>query len=118
MTLPDAELRRIAAVCAAFDVDGMRADLVIARAAAAHAAWRGSDVVAKEDVRAAARLALPHRRRRDPFDEPGMDADALDEALDGADEPEPEPDGPGPDGPGGPGAGARPRTERTRRWVR
>ena len=73
----------------------MRADLVIARAAAAHAAWRGADVVAKEDVRAAARLALPHRRRRDPFDEPGMDADALDEALDGAD-PEPEPDGPDP----------------------
>jgi magnesium chelatase subunit D len=98
VALPDAELCRIAAVCAAFDVDGMRADLVIARAAAAHAAWRGSDVVAKEDVRAAARLALPHRRRRDPFDEPGMDADALDEALDGAD---PDPDGQGPDGPGG-----------------
>ncbi len=80
-------------MCAAFDVDGMRADLVIARAAAAHAAWRGADAVAKEDVRAAARLALPHRRRRDPFDEPGMDEQALDEALDGAD-PEPEPDGP------------------------
>ena len=44
-SLPDAELRRIAAVCAAFDVDGMRADLVIARAAVAHAAWRGADAV-------------------------------------------------------------------------
>jgi magnesium chelatase subunit D len=98
VVLPDAELRRIAAVCAAFDVDGMRADLVIARAATAHAAWRGADAVAKEDVRAAARLALPHRRRRDPFDEPGMDEQALDEVLDGAD---PEPDGPDPDGPGG-----------------
>jgi magnesium chelatase subunit D len=98
--LPDAELRRIAAVCAVFDVDGMRADLVIARAATAHAAWRGAAAVAKEDVRAAARLALPHRRRRDPFDEPGMDEQALDEALDAAD-PEPEPDGPDPDGPGG-----------------
>ncbi len=31
----------IAAVCAAFDVDGMRADLVVARTAVAHAAWRG-----------------------------------------------------------------------------
>ena len=41
VVLPDAELRRIAAVCAAFDVDGMRADLVIARAPTAHAAWRG-----------------------------------------------------------------------------
>jgi magnesium chelatase subunit D len=94
VVLPDAELRRIAAVCASFDVDGMRADLVIARAATAHAAWRGAHAVAKEDVRAAARLALPHRRRRDPFDEPGMDEQALDEALDGADE-EPDPDGPG-----------------------
>jgi magnesium chelatase subunit D len=99
VVLPDAELRRIAAICAAFDVDGMRADLVIARAATAHAAWRGAAAVEKDDVRAAARLALPHRRRRDPFDEPGMDEQALDEALDGAD-PEPEPDGPDPDGPG------------------
>jgi magnesium chelatase subunit D len=102
VVLPDAELRRIAAVCASFDVDGMRADLVIARAATAHAAWRGAAAVAKEDVRAAARLALPHRRRRDPFDEPGMDEQALDEALDGADEePDPDPDGRGPDDPGG-----------------
>jgi magnesium chelatase subunit D len=100
VVLPDAELRRIASVCASFDVDGMRADLVIARAATAHAAWRGADAVAKEDVRAAARLALPHRRRRDPFDEPGMDEQALDEALDGADE-EPDPGGPDPDGRGG-----------------
>ena len=106
VVLPDAELRRIAAVCAAFDVDGMRADLVIARAAAAHAAWRGADAVAKEDVRAAARLALPHRRRRDPFDEPGMDEQALDEALDGAD-PEPEPDGPGSRRPGSRRPGSR-----------
>jgi magnesium chelatase subunit D len=96
VVLPDAELRRIAAVCAAFDVDGMRADLVIARAAAAHAALRGVSEVAEEDVRAAARLALPHRRRRDPFDEPGMDEQALDDALRSGD-PEPEP----PDGPGG-----------------
>ncbi len=81
VSLPDAELRRIAAVCAAFDVDGMRADLVIARAALAHAAWRGGAEVTEEDVRVAARLALPHRARRDPFDEPGIDDQALDEAL-------------------------------------
>ena len=101
VALPDAELRRIAAVCAAFDVDGMRADLVIARAAVAHAAWRGADAVAEEDVRVGARLALPHRRRRDPFDEPGMDEQALDDALRDADQAPPE----GPDD-GGPGGGA------------
>ena len=43
VVLPDNELRRIAALCAAFDVDGMRADLVVARTAVAHAAWRGGD---------------------------------------------------------------------------
>ncbi|HLU59132.1 MAG TPA: putative cobaltochelatase [Pseudonocardia sp.] len=109
VVLPDAELRRIAAVCAAFDVDGMRADLVIARAAAAHAAWRGADAVEEEDVRVAARLALPHRRRRDPFDEPGMDDQALDDALREAAEQEP-PDGPDDGGPddGGPGGGGVP----------
>ena len=129
VALPDRELRRIAALCAAFEVDGMRADLVTARTAVAHAAWRGAAEVAEQDVRVAARLALPHRRRRDPFDEPGLDEGALDEALDRAAEqvepPDPGPDGPGPDGgppedggpddgpddgppEGGPGGGAPP----------
>src|SRR6202008_1003819 len=96
----DNELRRIATLWAAFDVDGMRADLVVARTAAAHAAWRGADTVEEQDIRVAAELALPHRRRRDPFDEPGIDRDQLDEALAqaGAGEPQPDPD---PEPPGG-----------------
>ena len=102
VTLPDNELRRIAALCAAFDVDGMRADLVVARTAVAHAAWRGADAVAEEDIRVAAELALPHRRRRDPFDDPGLDPERLDEAMaeaaDSAGQPETDPD---PDPPGG-----------------
>ncbi|MGW4095581.1 magnesium chelatase subunit D family protein [Mycobacterium sp. NPDC004974] len=81
VVLPDAELRRIAALCAAFDVDGMRADLVVARTAVAHAAWRGATTVAEEDIRVAAELALPHRRRRDPFDDPGLDPERLEEAM-------------------------------------
>ncbi len=79
--LDDVELRRIAAVCASFDVDGMRADLVVARTATAHAAWCGRAAVTAEDVRIAAELALPHRRRRDPFDEPGITREQLDEAM-------------------------------------
>ncbi|HYO01896.1 MAG TPA: magnesium chelatase subunit D family protein [Mycobacterium sp.] len=102
VVLPDNELRRIAALCAAFDVDGMRADLVVARTAVAHAAWRGADRVEEQDVRVAAELALPHRRRRDPFDDAGLDPDQLDEAMSqagqSADEPEPDPE---PDPPGG-----------------
>ncbi|MGB6106599.1 MAG: AAA family ATPase, partial [Mycobacterium sp.] len=89
--LSDRELNRIAALCAAFDVDGMRADLVLARTAVAHAAWRGADSVAEEDIRVAAELALPHRRRRDPFDDPGIDPADLDEALSATADPD---DGP------------------------
>lgn len=103
VALPDRELRRIAALCASFDVDGMRADLVLARTATAHAAWRGATEVDEQDVRVAAELTLPHRRRRDPFDEPGLDPQQLDDAMRDADEhardhdedPEPDPDGPG-----------------------
>jgi magnesium chelatase subunit D len=119
VVLPDDELRRIAALCAAFGVDGMRADLVVARTAVAHAAWRGVGTVEEPDIRVAAELALPHRRRRDPFDDPGIDRDQLDEALAraGADDPRPDPD---PDPPGGgeaanddgpqPSSQARPRS--------
>jgi magnesium chelatase subunit D len=79
--LPDTELRRIAAVCAAFEVDGMRADLVVARTSIAHCVWRGANTVTEDDVEAAVRLALPHRRRRDPFDEPGVDEQQLQDAM-------------------------------------
>ncbi|MFF5035962.1 magnesium chelatase subunit D family protein [Nocardia salmonicida] len=84
VTLDNSELRRIAALCASFDVDGMRADLVVARTATAHAAWRGRDRVTEDDVRIAAELALPHRRRRDPFDEPGISEQQLDDAMEAA----------------------------------
>ncbi len=84
--LSNRELRRIASLCASFDVDGMRADLVLARTATAHAAWRGDTEVTAEDVRVAAELTLPHRRRRDPFDEPGLDQQQLDDALEQADQ--------------------------------
>jgi magnesium chelatase subunit D len=99
--LPDAALRQITAVCAAFEVDGLRADLVTARAAIALAAWHGRATVHDEDVRAAARLALPHRRRRDPFDAPGLDQAKLDEILDEHSPPdETPPDGSPPEGSG------------------
>jgi magnesium chelatase subunit D len=109
--LSDGALRQITAVCAEFEVDGLRADLVMARAAIALAAWHDRDSVTPADVRVAARLALPHRRRRDPFDAPGLDEEQLDDVLertsdydpDGGSEPDsnpkPDPDPkPGPRG--------------------
>ncbi|SOD78811.1 protoporphyrin IX magnesium-chelatase [Streptomyces sp. 1222.2] len=136
VVLGDGVLRQIAATCAAFEVDGMRADIVMARTATALAAWAGRTEVLAEDVRQAALLALPHRRRRNPFDAPGLDEDKLDETLEEFAEPprvpedpqdpedphnprdeDPDPDGPGgggqppssePDGPQGGDGAARP----------
>jgi magnesium chelatase subunit D len=107
VVLSDDALRQVTAVCAAFDVDGLRADIVTARAAIAHAAWCGRDAVTQDDVRVAARLALPHRRRRNPFDAPGLDEDTLEQALSDA---RPEDEGPDDDGPDheGPGSGGTP----------
>ncbi len=106
--LSDLALRQITAVCAAFEVDGLRADIVMARTAVALAAWAGRTEVLEEDVRTAARLALPHRRRRNPFDAPGLDEEQLDRTLAEHREPDgPEDDGPGGGGPdgGGPDGG-------------
>ncbi|MFF6882540.1 putative cobaltochelatase [Streptomyces sp. NPDC012421] len=114
VVLGDAVLLQIAATCAAFEVDGMRADIVMARTATALAAWAGREEVTSEDVRQAALLALPHRRRRSPFDAPGLDEDKLDETLEQFkgeepdDDPDPGPDGPGDGGPGG-GGGVPPQ---------
>ncbi|KMS79973.1 magnesium chelatase [Streptomyces leeuwenhoekii] len=115
--LGDGALRQIAATCAAFEVDGMRADIVMARTATALAAWAGRTDVLAEDVRQAALLALPHRRRRNPFDAPGLDEDKLDETLEqfsgegegeGEGDDDPDPDGPGGGG-GQPGPDAGPQ---------
>ncbi|GAA3369767.1 putative cobaltochelatase [Streptomyces sannanensis] len=114
VVLGDDALRQIAATCAAFEVDGMRADIVMARTATALAAWAGRTDVTVEDVRQAALLALPHRRRRNPFDAPGLDEDKLDETLEQSggnddNDPDPDPDGPG-GGPGG-GGGVPPQSQ-------
>ncbi|WP_420176196.1 VWA domain-containing protein [Luteococcus sp. OSA5] len=107
--LGDAALLKIAEVCAAFEVDGLRADIVTTRTAIAHAAWCGRGQVTRADIRQAALLALPHRRRRNPFDAPGMDTELLDQILgddelppDEPDQPDQphQPDEPGPEDPG------------------
>lgn len=60
--------------------EGLRADLMLCRAAVAHAALDGRVVATVDDVRAVAEMVLAHRRRRRPFDEPGMRPDELDDA--------------------------------------
>ncbi|MEQ1699017.1 MAG: ATP-binding protein [Ilumatobacteraceae bacterium] len=60
--------------------EGLRADLMLCRAATANAALDGRDVVTADDVRAVAEMVLAHRRRRRPFDEPGIPPAEMDKA--------------------------------------
>ena len=83
--LPGAMLRRISGVCSGLGVDGLRGDIVTAKAARALAAWELRGEVSEEDVRRAALLALPHRRRRAPFEQPGLEPEELDDLLSSGD---------------------------------
>jgi magnesium chelatase subunit I len=62
LTWPEAVLNHAAACAIAAGVDGMRADLVMLRAARALAALEGRGEVTVADVDAVAELALAHRR--------------------------------------------------------
>jgi magnesium chelatase subunit D len=94
--LPEETLYKIAALCTQLGVDGLRGDLVTAKTARALAAWEGRSLVVVDDVRRAALLALSHRRRRNPFEQAGIDPKELERAL--SEDPDPDP----PDGGGAP----------------
>ncbi len=83
--LSDELLVVVSRLCSAVGAEGLRADLVICRAAAAVAGWEGRSVATLADVRRVAPMALAHRRRRNPFDAPGIDDATIEEALDDAD---------------------------------
>ncbi|MCA1688363.1 MAG: putative cobaltochelatase [Actinobacteria bacterium] len=99
--LPEETLHKIAVLCTQLGVDGLRGDLVTAKAARALAAWEERGVVATEDVRRAALLALSHRRRRSPFEGPGIEPEELEEIL--SEDPDPDPPGGGTPPPNGGG---------------
>jgi len=58
----------IAKRCFSAQVEGVRADLVMYRAAVAHCAWRAGSQVALADIDAVEELVLAHRRTVDPAD--------------------------------------------------
>lgn len=62
LPLSDEVLAAAGALCVAAGVDGLRADLVLLRAARAWAAWRNDAAVTPWHVEAVAELALAHRR--------------------------------------------------------
>jgi len=65
------KLFAIAARCMEAGVDGHRGDIITLKTAKTLSAWHGRTRVTDEDIEAAAGLALPHRMRRQPFEEIG-----------------------------------------------
>ena len=64
-------MRAIVELAIETEVDGHRADIVMLKTVKAIAAWRGDGEASREDVMQAARLVLPHRMRRKPFQNVG-----------------------------------------------
>jgi Mg-chelatase subunit ChlI len=71
------DLYTIAALTASFKVDGHRADIVILRTARAQAAYEGRVQITDRDILLAAELALPHRMKKQPFQESVLNPDQL-----------------------------------------
>ena len=59
---------KIARVCSDLNVDGLRGDIVINRAAKAYAAFQGKNNVSLEDIEKIIVLCLRHRLRKDPLE--------------------------------------------------
>jgi magnesium chelatase subunit D len=79
--VPDEVVLAACTLAVAVGAEGLRADIVLCRAAAAFAGWEGRSVTATEDLRAVAHLVLAHRRHRGPFDAPTMSNDEINDAL-------------------------------------
>jgi magnesium chelatase subunit D len=79
--LSDEMLDLITQICIDFAVDGHRADITMYKTACTIAAFKGRTEVVAEDIKEAAELALPHRRRRQPFEEPKLEQQQLQETI-------------------------------------
>ena len=80
VVLPDSHLRAIAMACDALEVDGVRPDIIISKAAITNAALEGRTEVILEDMKIASQLVLSHRTRRGGLLEPPI-PDDVDRAI-------------------------------------
>ncbi len=81
VTVGDDILGLITDICAEYQVDGLRGDIVMYKTASTIAAYDGRTEVDVDDVREAALLALLHRQRRQPFQQPHLVTEQLDNML-------------------------------------
>jgi Mg-chelatase subunit ChlI len=76
------DLRMIALMTSSMHIDGHRADLVILKAARAHAAYEGRRQINRDDILMAVELAIPHRLKRGPFADAQVDMASLANQMD------------------------------------
>ena len=82
VTVTEDILELITDICAEYQVDGLRADIVMYKTASTIAAYEGRDHVVVDDVREAAEMTLLHRQRRQPFQQPHLVTEQLDSMID------------------------------------
>jgi magnesium chelatase subunit D len=87
-TIPDALVATASRLAVAVGAEGLRADLMLCRAAAAYAGWDARAVATHEDLRRVATIVLAHRRRHSPLDDPGLSDQDLDDAFANVEEPD------------------------------
>ena len=75
------DLYTVAELMAEMQVDGHRADIVILKTALAHAAFNQRKRITQEDILTAAELALPHRLKRQPFQDTSVQFQELSDRL-------------------------------------
>ncbi|MEM0236070.1 magnesium chelatase subunit D family protein, partial [Thermofilum sp.] len=78
--IPEDLLYEIANICSKLAVSN-RAPIVLARTAKTIAAFSGREIVKREDIMEAIELALPHRMRRRPFEQPHLPREKIEELL-------------------------------------
>lgn len=71
--ISDELLAKVARLAIELGVDGHRADITVIKTALTVAAYAGRKEANLEDVKVAAKLVLPHRMRRRPFEEGALD---------------------------------------------
>jgi len=74
---PDSVLAIITKIGIDFNIDGHRGDIIIERTARTNAAFEGRTESTADDVILAAEMALPHRMRKQPFEEESFSAEML-----------------------------------------
>lgn len=79
--IADGLLELVATISIKLEVDGHRADITMIKTAMTLAAYAGRQQVISEDIKEAAKLVLPHRMRRRPFEEGVLDWSILDQLV-------------------------------------